>query len=305
MSETTKTNSTLDAVLNQYKTNSETTTNYTKKTYDLKNYFSTFLPKGVKQGKKTVRILKPQDGSSPFVELMVHKKKVAGEWKTFPCLKHEEQKDCPFCEARELLLAEGTDASKEMAKEYSAKKTYVTKVIDKTSSETEVEGVKFWRFNHDYRKTGTFDKLIGIIQEFGEIYDPNTGRDLIINIARDTKDVAAITGIVHKDPSKLTTDRDLGISWLTDARTWRDVYSVRPYEYLEIIVKGGVPAWDKVNNKWADKDSLKAENIGDDGDKLNAELEMGKAELKTSNTIVTKTSETSSKENEDNDDLPF
>lgn len=318
MSEQTK-NSALDSILKQYETNSSSSTNYTKKTYDLKNYFTTFLDKGVKQGKKIVRILplKNEKGESisPFVEKMVHKTKVAGEWKTFPCLKHEalkpEDKKCPFCEARELLLATGTESDKEIAKGYSARKTYVIKVIDR---EKESEGVKFWRFSHDYRKTGTFDKLIGIIQEFGEIFDPNKGRDLIINIARDAKDIPTISNIVHKDSSKLTTDREIGLSWINDERTWRDVYSVKPYDYLAIIVKGGVPAWDKTNEKWADKESLKAENIGNESDELNVELETGKAKAveakltKTTTVTTAKTTEPSTKDEAEDDeanDLPF
>jgi hypothetical protein len=297
MSQETK-NSTLDSILKQYETNSSSSTSFPNK-FDEKNYFSTFLPKGVNNGKKVCRILKPKDGSSPFVEINVHKKQVNGEWKTFPCLKHEENKPCPFCEARELLLGTGKDSDKEIAKSYSSKKAYVVKVIDR---EKEEEGVKFWRFNHDYRKTGTFDKLIGIIQEFGEIYDSNTGRDLIINIARDGKGIPNISGIVHKDQSKLTTNREVGLSWINDERTWKDVYSVKPYEYLEIIVKGGTPAWDKVNNKWADKESLKSENVGNESDELNAELETGKAKSAASTTTNTSQATPST---EESDDLPF
>lgn len=296
MSEQAKSN--LDAILAQYEKNSSSNTNYSQKTYDLKNYFTTFLDKGVKNGKRIVRILPVGEGQkTPFVEVMVHKIKLNGEFKTFTCPKHEEQKDCPFCEAREALLATGKEDDKELAKKYSARKTYVVKVIDR---DKEAEGVKFWRFNHDYRKTGTFDKLIGIIQEFGDITDPNKGRDLIINIARDTNDVPVIQSIIQKDSTKLTTDREIGLSWLGDKRTWKDVYSIKPYDYLAIIVKGGEPAWDKVNEKWADKTSLKAENIGNESEDLNSELEMGKKDAEK-----TKSNTTSSKEEDPEEDLPF
>ena len=298
MSETAP-KSTLDSILDQYKTNtSSATANYSKKTYDLKNYFTTFLEKGVDSAKKVIRILPTKDGGTPFVELMVHKIKVNGEYKTYPCLKHEEQKECPFCEAREALLATGQASDKELAKTYSSKKTYVVKVIDRNA---ETEGVKFWRFSHDYRKTGTLDKIIGIIQEVGDIVNANTGRDLTINIARDTNKIPVIQSIIQKDPSKLTTSRETGLSWLADERTWRDVYSVKPYDYLYLIVKGLEPAWDKVNNKWADKATLKADNVGNESDELAAELETGKA--KAAEAKVT-TSNTNKVEDEDND-LPF
>lgn len=295
MSQDTK-KSTLDAILEQHEKNSSTQTSSTNK-FDERNYFSTFLPKGVNTGKKTIRILKPKDGSSPFVEVHVHKKQVNGDWKTFACLKTEENKPCPFCEAREALLATGKDSDKEIAKNYSNKKAYVLKVIDR---EKEADGVKFWRFNHSYKKTGTYDKLIDLIKELGEIYDNKAGRDLTINITRDNAGIPNISSIVHKDPSRLTTDENKvnGLAWINDERTWREVYPVKAYDFLYLIVKGLTPAWDKTNNKWVDKESLKSDNVGNESDELDAELATGKVKTETS------TNATANVEDPDND-LPF
>ena len=46
----------LEAILSQYK-ESGSNSNFQAKTYDLGNYFSTYLPEGVKEGTKVIRIL--------------------------------------------------------------------------------------------------------------------------------------------------------------------------------------------------------------------------------------------------------
>jgi hypothetical protein len=84
--------------------------------YDLKNYFNAGLPKGVDELKKKIRILPPEEGKKTSFGVMYgHTKKINGEYKTFPCLKHEKNEECPFCQAREALLAGGTEEEKELA----------------------------------------------------------------------------------------------------------------------------------------------------------------------------------------------
>ena len=298
MSET-KQNS-LDAMLAQYESNNKP--KYTKteaKVYDLKNYFNTFIKDGVKQATKEIRILPSTDGSTPFVEMYGHKVQLEGEWKTFACLKHEKNEPCPFCEAREALLATGKDSDKELAKKYNAKLMYIVKVIDRNAED---EGVKFWRFNHDYRKTGTFDKIHGVLSALKkdrDVSNPETGRDLSITINRDQNNKPVISSIVAQDSTPLSENAENKATWLADTRTWEDVYSVRTYDYLEIIVKGGVPAWDKEAKKFVDKASLKAEG----GDGLEAELNVGvenvKANVKASTTASTPAAKA------EGDDLPF
>ena len=290
----------LDAMLKQYETN---TTSYTKseKTYDLKNYFTTYLNEKEKSATKRIRILPTKDGSSPFVEMYGHKYQVEGEFKTFPCLKHEKGEDCPFCEAREALLATGRESDKELAKKYSAKKMYVVKVIDR---DNEADGPKFWRFNHDYRKTGTLDKIYGVLQAVNkDITDPQTGRDLLVMIARDQNNRPIVQSISHLDPTPLSEDSDLVKSWLSDDRVWEDVYSIRPYEYLEILIKDGTPTWDKEAKKWVDKASL---TPAEGSDNLDAELTLGTQNVKSN--ITTSSAEPTTAvatTGDDDDDLPF
>lgn len=298
MSTTTQENA-LDAMLKQYEKNNSSTKNASAKTYDLKNYFNTFLKDGVKSGNKRVRILPTEDGSSPFVEMYGHKIQIDGEWKTFPCLKHEKDEACPFCEAREALLSTGRDQDKELAKKYNAKRMYVVKVIDR---DAEHEGVKFWRFNHDYRKAGIFDKIFTVLQAVGKDITPvDTGRDLIISINRDQNNRPSVSGIAHTDPSPLSTDPELVKQWTSDTRTWEDVYSVRSYDYMAIVVRGGVPVWDKDAKKFVDKSTVKTP----ESDGLEAELTMGVENVKANVKAATAKVESETEEEGETDDLPF
>jgi len=290
----------LDAMLAQYENNNKPKyENKEAKVYDLKNYFNTFLEDGLKTITKEIRILPTQNGSSPFVEMYGHRIKVEGQTRTFPCLKHEKNEPCPFCEARELLLSTGKDSDKELAKKYNARMMYVVKVIDRANED---EGVKFWRFNHDYRKSGTFDKIHGILSALKKDRDvthPENGRDLSITIQRDQNNNPVISSITAQDSTPLTDNAEKKALWLSDTRTWEDVYAVRTYDYLEIIVKGGVPAWDKDAKKFVDKISLKTE-----GDGLEAELNVGVEAVK-SNIVPASNGETTNSSNDESDDLPF
>lgn len=303
----------LDAILNQYK-ESGSNVNFQAKTYDLANYFSTYLPEGVTEGTKVVRILPAAEGdATPFVEMFAHKYKLDGQWKTFPCLDKEEGKPCPFCETRNALRAEGTEESKELAKKFNVRKFYIVKLIDR---DKEHEGVKFWRFADNWQKTGTFDKIVGIYKAVKhDIADATTGRDLQINIARNSNGSPVVQSIIQLDKSELSEDADLSKKWLADARTWRDgIYATKSYEYLEIVVRGGVPAWDKAKEGWVDKDAL----TEDDDSKtstndLESELTMGMGssnnKLTTEETTTPETATVSepatSSANDTEDDLPF
>jgi hypothetical protein len=297
-------NNALAAMLEQYEANNKP--KYEKKSekvYDLKNYFNTYIKEGVKSAEKTIRILPTSDGSSPFVEMYAHKIKVDGEWKTFACLKHEKEEACPFCEAREALLATGKESDKELAKAYNARLMYVVKVIDRDHPE---EGVKFWRFNHDYRKEGILDKIQTVLRAIKkDITSPENGRDIVISINRNQNGVPVVSGVATLDPSPLSEDAEQAAAWLADDRTWEDVYSVRTYDYLEIIVKGGVPVWDKEAKCFVDKASLESDTT--ETDNLDSELTMGVETIKA-NIIASESSDSPEESSEDEgetDDLPF
>lgn len=290
----------LAAMLEQYESNNKP--KYEKKAekvYDLKNYFNTFIKEGVKSATKQIRILPTADGSSPFVEMYGHKVQVDGEWKTFACLKHEKGEACPFCEAREALLSTGKESDKELAKKYNAKLMYVVKLIDR---DNEADGVKFWRFNHDYRKEGIYDKIIGVLNAIKkDVTNAETGRDLLLTINRNQNGVPVVSAVASLDPTPLSEDAEQSKTWLSDTRTWEDVYAVKTYDYLEIIVKGGLPVWDKEKKTFVDKASLSGSET--EASNLESELTMGVENVKAS--IQTATSEPTVTVETEEDDLPF
>lgn len=296
--------SSFDSIIKQYETNS---VSYNKsnssKEYDLKNYFTTHIPDKQLQATKRIRILPTEDGSTPFKEIWGHKAQVGGEWKTYACLKHEKGTDCPFCEAREALLSMDNEASKDLAKQYSARKMYVVKVIDR---DNEDHGVKFWRFNHDYNKKGAFDLIFGLLKAINkDITDVETGRDLIILVSRDANNRPRISTINSADPSPLSESKDLAKKWLSDTRTWEDVYSVRDYDYLRIVVEGGVPVWSKEAKKYVNK-----EKVNSDSDDMEDEILLAPPSKKSSQTVAKSTKKpvvtkkpVKQEEEEEDDDL--
>lgn len=295
----------LAAMLAQYENNNKP--KYEKKsekTYDLKNYFNVFLEKGVNSATKTIRVLPTSDGSSPFVEVHGHKAEVNGEYKTFACLKEEKDQPCPFCEARELLLATGEESKKELAKKYKARLMYVVKVIDRDHEE---EGVKFWRFNHDFRKEGIYDKIVGVMNALKKnknITDAEEGRDLVLTINRNQNNVPVVSAIGADDPSPLTEDSSKKEAWLTDSRTWEDVYSVKSYDYLSIIVTGAIPVWDKENKKWV----AKSDSASEDTNTVDSEVTIGLETVKNNvqaATPATTSAPATANTSSDEDDLPF
>jgi hypothetical protein len=318
---TEKQNQELDAVnaiLNQYNNNQQSKST-TKKSYDLKNYFTPRLGDKEKNGSKHVRILPDSQGGTPFKEVYIHKLQIKGEWKKFVCLNHNFDKDCPFCEAREALLATGVESDKTLAKDYGARKAYVVKVIDR---DAEDEGVKFWRFNHDYRGEGIFDKIIGIIKTRGakgNIVDAESGRDLIIDMGKNQNNATIIKSIVDADPAPISEDKELSAEWLNDTRTWEDVYSIRTYDYLELVVRGAEPVWDKTKNKWVDKLELAESEASDLENTLTIggekDVEAPAVETTVAETTVKTTKAPAAKKKpavvevnateEETDDLPF
>ena len=289
------------------------------KKYELSNYFSTFLQPNENSTTKVIRILPPKEGQNVFWDtLWGHKAQVDGAWKTFPCLKHEEDTECPFCEVNQTLRATGKEADKELAKKYSARKMYILKVIERGN---EKEGVKFWRFNHAWDGGGTLDKIMGAVKAVKhDITDPQSGRDLILNIARNQFKVPIVQSVAYPlESTPLSEDDNEASVWANDTRTWRDVYSLRDYNYLKIVVSGEVPTWSKENDKWVSKSSLDAAAIEtssrtEDDD---SELTMGTASdfkdltLTTEKVVptvpvveVVTPAPTTNVEDED-DDLPF
>ena len=60
----------------------------------------------------------------------------------------------------------------------------------------------------------------------------------------------------------LSNDYEQAKSWIDDDKKWDDVYTVKPYDYMAIIVQGGKPVFDKTQNKYVDE--LETDQRSDD-----------------------------------------
>jgi hypothetical protein len=148
-------------------------------------------------------------------------------------------------EVYEELISTGKESDKKLAEQYRSRKFYVVKVIDRDHPE---DGVKFWRFKHNYKQDGILDKIIPIWRNKGDITDPEKGRDLVIELTKQKTPkgafYTAVSTIMYDDPCAIHEDKKVMKEWLEDEMTWRDAYSKKPVEYLEAIARGEVPRWD-------------------------------------------------------------
>jgi hypothetical protein len=242
----------LDAVLAQYeKAKSNTGGSKISQEDRMKKYFAAILPQGKSTGQKRLRVLPTTDGSSPFKEVWFHEVQVAGKWnKIYDPGKNDNERS-PLNEIHDELMMTGKASDKELAKQYKARKFYIVKVIDKDAPE---DGVKFWRFKHNYKNEGILDKIIPIWRAKGDITDPEKGRDLILELtkAKTPKGIeyTVIQTVMYDDPSPLHEEKETMDSWVKDELTWKDVYSKKPVEYLEAIARGETPRWSSELGKY-------------------------------------------------------
>jgi hypothetical protein len=237
----------LDAVLQQYEKSqsSSNTTNKMSSEDRMKKYFAALLKDNEKQGQRKIRILPTTDGSSPFKEVWFHEIQVDGKWQKFYDPSKNDNERSPLNEVYEELMSTGKESDKQLATQYRSRKFYIVKVIDR---DNEQDGVKFWRFKHNYKQEGILDKIIPIWKAKGDITDPDNGRDLILELTKAKTPKGAtytvIQTVMYDDPSPIAEDTDQMAEWVGDEMTWEDVYSKKPVEYLEAIARGETPRWD-------------------------------------------------------------
>ena len=237
----------LDAVLAQYEKSqsSSNTTNKMSSEDRMKKYFAALLKDNEKQGQRKIRILPTPDGSSPFKEVWFHEVQVDGKWQKFYDPSKNDNERSPLNEVYEELMSTGKESDKQLATQYRSRKFYIVKVIDR---DNEQDGVKFWRFKHNYKQEGILDKIIPIWKAKGDITDPDNGRDLILELTKAKTPKGAtytvIQTVMYDDPSPISEDNNEMVEWVGDEMTWEDVYSKKPVEYLEAIARGETPRWD-------------------------------------------------------------
>lgn len=244
-----------EEVLNQYEKNKSKFPSNEERN---KKYFVTILPKGSPGVQRRIRILPTKDGTSPFKEVYFHEFPVDGKWLKLWDPKNENKRS-PLNEIKEKLEKSATEAERDLAKNYRSRKFYVVKIIDR---DHEQDGPKFWRFKNNAKGDGIFDKIVPIIRSKGNIMDPQTGRDLIVtyNLTKSNngKEYTAVTSVIQDDPSPLHVDEATSMAWLNDPLEWDQVYSKKGEDYLDLIVDGKTPVWDKATSKWVEKTSNNA-----------------------------------------------
>jgi hypothetical protein len=222
----------------------------------MKKYFAAILMQNENSGQKRLRILPTPDGSSPFKEVWYHEVQVEGKWnKIYDPGKNDNERS-PLTEIHDELMSTGKESDKELAKAYKPRKFYIVKVVDR---DNEADGVKFWRFKHNYKNEGILDKIIPIWKAKGDITDPVNGRDLIIELTKAKTPKGAtytvIQTVMHDDPTPVHADAETAKDWTEDPLTWMDVYSKKPVEYLEAIARGETPRWSSDLGKYVYGDS--------------------------------------------------
>jgi hypothetical protein len=236
----------LDAVLAQYeKSQQGSSTSKMSQDERMKKYFAAILSDKEKQGQKRLRILPTPDGSSPFKEVWFHEIQVDGKWLKFYDPGKNDNERSPLSEVHEELMLTGKESDKKLAAQYKPRKFYIVKVVDR---DNEQDGVKFWRFKHNYKNEGILDKIIPIFRQKGDVTDPDKGRDIILELTKAKTPTGSVYTVIqtvmYDDPTTLHSDVDTAKTWIEDELTWEDVYSKKPVEYLESIARGETPKWD-------------------------------------------------------------
>ena len=307
-------NITADSVMTQRE---EQIVKRTQNTFNEKNYLQARLGANEDSKEIAIRLLPfTEEGGTPFHKIHMHQVRVnkevsASGWKRFPCpIKNEISTKCPFCEtAQQARSMKKSTISEVERKKYEEielanypQNMWIVRCIERGHEE---DGVKFWLFSDSKKKDGIYDKIFAIFKKRLEkgrnIFDLNHGKDLWLNLSKDAKGRTNITVTDDEDYTPLTDDYELGLSWVNDSKKWTDVYTVKPYEYMSVIVQGGVPMFSKEKNTYVDKEEAIAEA------KKEIEENLTPTTNDLSQPLEEKTGNVNNvpKQNDDDDDLPF
>jgi len=247
-------------------------------TFDVKNYLNVRLDANEQKKKLTIRLLPSSpESTTPFEKVYMHTIRVnkdvsASGWKTFVCPTHNHMgTSCPFCDVSEQAKKAKNSTNNELEKENykniesmnRVREMWIARCIERGHEE---DGVKFWLISN--AKDSPYAKIMAAWQnrwdkakekgQVNDIFDLNTGRDIDVTITKnDGKNVFSID--VDDERKPLTEDYELGMSWINDQKKWSDVYKVKPVEYMEVIVNGGVPMYSKDKGAYVSAEELKEE----------------------------------------------
>ena len=273
-------NISIEDVLNQKE--QETVKFKPKTVFNEKNYLQARLANGEKYKEMVIRLLPfSQENTIPFHKVHMHTVRVNKEvspsgWKTFPCpVKNHLGDKCPFCEVAEEAKLNKKNATSEPEKKkwnevefmYASKEMWIVRCIERGHEE---DGVKFWLFPSSKKQQGVYDKINNIAAtrykkglaqgKINNIYDLNEGKDLVLTLSKDSMDKTQINIADDDEKSPLTEDFEKGLTWINDEKKWDEVYTVKSYDYMYIIGRGGVPIFSKEKNCYVDKEEAKKES---------------------------------------------
>lgn len=265
---------------------------YKKVNFDTKNYLDTKLNSKEVTKTITIRLLPfTPEGGSPFHSIHTHGIKVNPEliqgggkpYKSYVCCKnttelHEKHGNkCAICDANEKFKSlSKTAESEEKKKMYSdldfqtkKSETWIVRCIERGKED---EGVKFWKFNHSKKNDGIYDKLFNLFKirndeavndgekEGYNIFDLYKGKDLVLTLTKSTDGKISIgvtdagrPSILSKDPEKIT-------EWVNDEKQWTDVYGIKTYDYLQVVLTGEVPYFDQNLKTFVAKKDIEQKN---------------------------------------------
>ena len=258
--------------------------------FDAKNYLNVRLEEGETEKTLTIRLL-PMDlkTGNPFAKVHVHNVKVPQElvkkgqkpFKDFICLSKNSDIDhdrfgnnCPFCEINRKAYNESLNTTdpvikKELQDTSLANLSREAVIVRCIERGKESEGVKFWKFKTRSDKTDPYNQILKLYQlrkEAAEkkgktenILDIYDGRDLNITINADAN-TSAPQVVDDSDRSPLSESEEQMKAWIYDKKKWQDVFTCKPYEYLNLVAQGRIPWYDKEKDLWVDKEDYEKEH---------------------------------------------
>jgi len=297
-------NISLDSVVNENETPRPK-----KDGFDVKNYLNVRLAEGEEEKTLTIRLL-PMDlnTGNPFAKIHVHNVKVPQEmvkpgekpYKTYICLKNSDGVDherfgtkCPFCEMNYAAYLESTKETDPVKKKalqdaslaFKSQEAVIVRCIERGK---ENEGVKFWKFNIRVKdKLDPYNQILKLAKmreesakkkgEVNNILDIYNGRDLNVTITSSEK--SAPTIVDDSDRSPLSKDEEQMKKWIFDQKKWQEVFTCKPYEYLNLVAQMRVPWFDKTKGIWVDKEEYEKEH-GANTTEINKEIKDAEAKIK-------------------------
>lgn len=262
----------------------------TQNGYDPSRYLNVSIPQGLTRRFIKIRLL-PYDSTAttPFLLIKAHNKlepsKKTGKMiiKPYICAKTQHSDaECPFCEMAskawgkhqeientiKMLASQGeqypgqlsmlkkeSENTRKIAIDNFQKDKCIVRCIERGK---ESEGVKWWMFDFAKNGKGIYQSIMNLYdsqRELGgnpDIFDLNTGCDLVISMKLDEngKTVRMIT--LDNAQSPLSIDENLAQSWINDTMTWDKMWTVKPLDYLRVLVNGGQPVFDKALGCYVD-----------------------------------------------------